>query len=337
MSITGQLNVAVVHRSLAQDALADVHNTRLDSTESKLMIRGTEDLGAGVVANFFVAAGIATDTGNGSWCRGDCWLGLRGPLGSIRLGNALPIYDDVSLPWYFVEAAGNHNPAMLWANCGNRAGLSEGCVDSYLARTLRYDTPRWAGWSGSASVSDPSDDLAGDPRRAKVYALGAEYRAGALYLGFAQEQLRDVRAVGLVDSATTVSLWLHGWLTLGAGIEHLRYSVATGGALERNYAGLMLQHTTGPHTVWANLGVAGSGYGSAANGSVVNAIAHADDSGASMTTLGYRYRLSKTTQVYAYWNEIANGRNGRYSFDGSPPQQAGWRLSALALGMTKRF
>jgi predicted porin len=331
------INTAIVHRRLNVDTRPDVHSTRLDSTESKLIIRGSEDLGGGVTANFMMGGGFRADTGSGALCNGDCWLGLRGPLGSIRLGHTLPIYDDISVPWYFVEAQGNHNPASLWANCGNKAGMADGCVDNYLSQTVRYDTPRWNGLSGSVSVSNPSGDLPGPARHADVYAVGGEYRREGLYLGLAHQHQRNVRSEGSVDMATTLSMLYQGWITVGVGIEHLKYSIATGGELERDYMGLLVRHNAGPFTVWANLGRAGKGYGTAEPGSRVNAISRTTDSGATMWTLGGRYRLSKATQVYAYWNQIVNDSQGRYSFDAPPAGSVGWRVSAVALGLGKIF
>lgn len=118
-------------------------------------------------------------------------MDTRGPLGNIRLGRTLPIYDDISVPWYFVEAQGSHNPP----RCGPTAGI-----------------------------------------------------------------------------------------TVGVGIEHLKYSIATGGELERDYLGLLVRHNMGSFTAWANLGRTGSGYGTAAAGSSVNAISRTGDSGATMWT-----------------------------------------------------
>lgn len=337
VSVSGLFNTAVVVRKLHVGALPDVHGTKLDSTESKLIFRGSEDLGGGMSANFVIASGFKPDTGAGFFCSGDCWVGLKGRYGSFRLGHTVPIYDDVSLPWYFVEAAGNHNPASLWANCGNKADMVQGCVDNYLSNTIRYDTPRVNGFSGSVSVSDPSADLTGEPRRAVVRAAGVEYRGGPWYLGVAHLRQYSVRSAGSFDAATTLSFWCKGWLTVGVGVEHLRYSVASGGELERTYGGLLVYQTTGPHTVWLNLGFAGDGYGDSLPGSTVNAISNAPECGARMTTIGYRYMLSKLTQVYAYWNQIDNDRNGRYSFDTPPAVSAGWRMSAMAVGVSKRF
>jgi len=337
VSISGLFNTAVVHRDLRVQSQPDVRSTKLDSTESKLIFRGTEDLGGGLSARFMMAGGFRVDTGAGSFCSGDCWVGLTGAFGSIRLGHTLPIYDDVSLPWYFVEAAGNHNPASLWANCGNKAGMADGCVDNYLSKTVRYDSPRFDGFSGSVSTSDPSGDLAGPPRRARVNAAGVEYRSGPWYVGAAHQRQYSLRSVDSFDAATTLSFWFKSWLTVGVGIENLRYSVPGGGSLERTYGGLLVHQTTGPHTLWLNIGLAGNGYGDAAEGSSVNAISKGHECGARMWTIGYRYRLSKSMQAYAYWNEIVNDRNGRYSFDAPPAGGPGWRISALAVGMSKRF
>lgn len=336
VTLTGEINPALVYRRWSDEAGAPRHSTQLDSTDSRLMFRGSEDLGSGMSANFLLSSGLRADTGTGFFCGRDCWVGLKGRFGALRLGHALPIYDDVSFPWYFIEAAGNHNPSALWANCGGGAGLNEGCIDNYLSKTVRYDTPSVGGFSASASVSDPSDDLAGPARRAKVHAFGGEYRYGDWYVGAAHQRQLHVRSPGSVDEGTTLSMSVKAWINLGVGLEHLRYSIDSGGDVARSYVGVLAHRTEGAHTVWANHAFAASGHGSAASGDGVNAVRQLEDSGAGMSTLGYRYRFSKTVQAYTYWNEIRNRRNGRYSFDAAP-LQPGSRISALAFGMSKRF
>jgi predicted porin len=336
LRITGQINTALVERTLSVPGAAPVHTLTMDSTDTKLLVRESEDLGDGYGASFFMVMGFRADSGGGSVCRRDCWLALRSPFGSLRMGHALPIYDDVSMPWYFLEAAGNHNPAALWANCGNGGGPTDGCFDVYLSRTLRYDSPRWRGLSFSTSLSDPSPELPEASHHARVRTLGGQYHSEALYLGAAHQHSHDVRNAGTDDHATTLSLQYRGWVTIGLGLERLRYQ-GPEGTLARSYAGVMVCRTVGQHTAWVNLGGAGSGEGSAPEGTQVNAVVRAPASGAHMLTLGYRYRFSPHTQVFAYWNEIVNQRNGHYSFDPPAPEQGGVRIAAWAWGLSQSF
>ena len=58
-----------------------------------------------------------------------------------------------------------------------------------------------------------------------------------------------------------------------------------------------------------------------------------------MWTVGYQYKVSKQTQVLAYYNVLRNEHNGVYSFDSSLVPLSGHssRLSALAVGLQIRF
>jgi predicted porin len=205
VGIAGELNVAAVNYRLGGDGAPAQHLARLDSYTSRLAIKGGEDLGGTQRATFLLGSGFRVDEGRGMFCNRECWFGLSGSLGALRLGRTLTVYDDVSLAWYFIDTPGIHNPLALWANCGNNAGLPAGCFDVFLSRTARYDSPVVGGWSASASVSEPRDDVP-DSQRARIVAAGLEVRHDGFYAGLAHQSNRRVRADGLVDQATTLSL-----------------------------------------------------------------------------------------------------------------------------------
>lgn len=338
VNIGGEFNLSLVQYGLRSEGSGAQHLLRLDSYTSRLAIRGQEDLSDTFKVNFLLGSGFRADEGRGMFCNRECWLGLRGALGSLRLGRTLTVYDDVSLAWYFIDSAGSHNPLALWANCGNNAGLAQGCFDVFLPRTLRYDSPVTGGLSMSASVSDPSGESSGAPR-ARIVAVGAEYRGDAFYAGLAHQSNRHIRADGLVDEATTLSLSWHGSVYLAAGLERLRYAMPNGSSLGRDYLGLMASKTLHAHTLWANIGRAWRGTGSSAAGTQVNGVQNLPASGALMWTLGWQYRLAPRTQFYVFYNRLDNQASGLYTFDPAlqPSPGRGSSLSALALGMQKRF
>ncbi|UXH77468.1 porin [Roseateles amylovorans] len=336
--LSGELNVQLNRLRYADaDGRARVLN-RLDSSASNIRFKGTESLGDDLSASFYVSAGLRTDTGTGGFCNRECFVQLAGPAGAIKLGRVLPIYDDVSLPWYFIEIQGNHNPIALWANCGNGAGMDRGCMDAFIT-AVRYDTPTWGGFSGSVSVADLSTDLQREKGSSHAYSGGMQYRQGALYLGVAAQKQVDTRYAGARDHGLTLSMEWKGPVTVGLGLERLSYRVAAGGTLTRDYAGLLLSRTWGAQTVWGNAGRAFSGRGSAGPEAVVNNVRRQSQSGASMFSLGYTTRLSKLTKLYAFHNLIVNDRRSRYSFDTSTSAALGTgrRVSSLVVGMSKKF
>ncbi|HEX5685525.1 MAG TPA: porin [Ideonella sp.] len=338
LTLSGELNVQLNTLRFGDSTGRTRQDLRLDSASSNIRFKGTESLGDGLSASFYISGGLRVDTGTGGLCNRECFVQMAGGAGSVKLGRVLPIYDDVSLPWYFIEIQGNHNPIALWANCGNGAGMDNGCVDSFIT-AVRYDTPNWNGLSGSVSVADLSTDLQRQKGSSHAYSGGLQYRQGALYLGAAFQHQMDTRYGGARDSGVTLSLEWRGPVTVGLGLERLSYSMESGGTLWRDYVGLLLSHTWSSQTAWANAGRAFGGRGSAAPGSAVNNVQRLDESGASMYSVGYTYRLTKLTKLHGFYNTIVNDRNAHYSFDKSTAAELGngQRVSSLVVGMSKKF
>lgn len=309
---------------------------RLDSSASNIRFKGTEQLGDGMSASFYISSGLRTDTGTGAFCNRECFVQLAGKAGSVKLGRLLPIYDDVSLPWYFIEVQGNHNPIAVWANCGNGAGVDRGCMDSYVTG-VRYDTPTWRGVSGSVTVADLSPDLDRGAGSAHAYSTGVQYRRGALYLGLAAQNQIGARYAGARDNGVTLSMEWRGPVTVGLGLERLTYSIESGGMVARDYVGLLLSHTWSTQSVWFNVGHAWSGHGTAAADAAVNNVRSQAQSGASMYSAGYTLRLSNSTKLYGFYNTIINEQNGSYCFDRSLNLGVGQRISSLVVGVSKKF
>lgn len=339
LSIGGDFNLLTTHFSGRNTAGQEFTANRVDSSYSKLMIRGTEDLGNGNSAIFLIQTNFRGDTGVATLCGLECWVGLKGNWGVIKLGHMVPIYDDVSYPWYFTDTPGNHNPNALWANCGNGSGLQDGCMNNYLSRTIRYDSPKIHGVTLGVSYSMPPNEISSAKPNGKILVLGGKVEYGNMQLGFAHQRQSDVRDVQLTEQATTISFALLNPIYFGLGYEHLRYTIASGGVVVRDYLGLMTRYSSGPHSFWLNHGIAQRGKGSSVRGSAVNTIVNMENSGATMTSLGYQYKFSKTTQVYAFWNQVDNSENARYSFDRALASSiaVGSKLSVFALGMRFRF
>ncbi len=339
VGLSGDLNVALASLRGRTDSGQRFSTAKLDSVASHLRVRGTEQLDGGMSAVMFLTIGVRADAGSGMVCSRECWIALKGAAGTLKLGRLLTLYDDVSLPWYYIDAGGSHNPAALWANCGRGAGATAGCLDDFVNKAIRYDTPELGGFSASVTLSSEERAREAGGHSARSLVTGVEYRRGKTYVGVALLKQQGVRAAGSSDSAVTLGVGLKGALDVGLGYEHVRYSIAGGGVVQRHYVGLMLKKVVGPHTTWMNLGIAGSGYGNARPGSLVNEVSNTPDSGARMDSLGYQYKFSRSAQIYTFLNTIRNQANGTYCFDNYATNLLGTgrRLSVFTVGMRKRF
>jgi predicted porin len=86
VDIYGVLNLAVsgYDNEGSKDDPADV---QFSSIESRVGIKGVEDLGGGMAAIWQVESGIDADEGNGSWASRNTFVGLKTGLGTVLLGN----------------------------------------------------------------------------------------------------------------------------------------------------------------------------------------------------------------------------------------------------------
>jgi hypothetical protein len=132
---------------------------------------------------------------------------------------------------------------------------------------------------------------------------------------------------------------MHKYFDVGVGAELNRYLMTDGTYVNRRYVGVLVSRGWGVNALWFNFGWASSGNGTARAGANVNAVENLSRSGATMTSLGYRYRLSKSTQLFAFINQVHNQEHGRYAFDVTPrfSDCCGNTYSALTTGIRKKF
>lgn len=192
---------------------------------SRVGIRGSEDLGGGLTAEFNLESGLKPDTGaaggNTFWNR-NSYVGVRGSFGSVRVGHQWNVADDY-MCGYFV--------------CGFYAPFQFkefGSLSDFYDNTIKYTTPKVGGLQGGVSYTlgeQPGKTTAGQkfqaaanygsgpfglgvvvfsqksatlPGTDKMYALGASYDLGTakLRLGVASAEVK----IGADDKGTVLNL-----------------------------------------------------------------------------------------------------------------------------------
>lgn len=109
---------------------------------SRWGMKGSEDLGGGLKANFNYEAGVALDTGAASGFSRQSYVGFSGGFGEVKLGKVWTAYDDVS---------GASDPVFDSALAPmNNVFLSTGYAGN-AGNTIYYATPSVAGFSGAVS------------------------------------------------------------------------------------------------------------------------------------------------------------------------------------------
>lgn len=175
-------------------------------TASRLGFRGTEDLGGGMQAKFWIETDLRlnpnrTDTSNLSgFLNREAWVGLAGSFGEVRLGNQYT-------PSFNLNVA--TDPGLA-----NQVVGGFGATSAFYAaasdNSIRYYSPSLNGvvltaMMASDKVKGKFDGATDSEIKKTAQAFGATYTAGNLYLGFASTSTSEKGAAAFKISNLLVS------------------------------------------------------------------------------------------------------------------------------------
>jgi predicted porin len=166
----------VIHK----DADVSAKMTSGGVSTSRWGIKGSEDLGGGVKANFNFEQGLDLTTGaiKGEGFERQANVGLSGGFGEVKLGKTWNAYDDVAaaiIPVFDSVLS----PAGLAPSYNYNASPSN---------SVKYMTPDLGGFTGSFSTnfSDASDELE------RVTAISGAFATGPVVVGLAHQREKDL-------------------------------------------------------------------------------------------------------------------------------------------------
>ncbi len=153
-------------------------SARMDSggySTSRWGIKGSEDLGGGVSANFLFESRIDITNGASSGFGRQAYVGFSGGFGEVKLGKVWSAYDDI---------AGSSNP-VLDANALTPATIFAGyqLYNSNPNQGVYYATPSLGGVSGAISSSFKDTDA--DNLRSTAFHV--KYEGGPVFAGLAYQ------------------------------------------------------------------------------------------------------------------------------------------------------
>ncbi len=160
----------------------------LNNGNSRFGLKGTEDLGGGLKANFNFEGGIVLGTGAGNTSGGQLFsrasnVSLSGGFGSIQIGRTLTTSFHSVASW---ELTGMANYSVV-ANQFNMGGA--GPRDSNV---IKYDTVDLSGFKGSLSFIPEGNQSYGTAAAPKSkYDVAASYIAGPLAASLAYNKVAD--------------------------------------------------------------------------------------------------------------------------------------------------
>ena len=174
VTLYGIADLAVVKAKGSSAALASG-----GVSTSRWGLKGSEDLGGGLAANFnFEQSVNLVDGTTGNGFNRQAWVGFSGGFGEIKLGKMWNAYDDIvgaTSPLFDSGALTTNNLAPSYALEAGNPG-----------NAVYYATPSFGGVSGAVSTTFKTGET-----NARVSAFHVKYEGGPLFVGLAHEQQKD--------------------------------------------------------------------------------------------------------------------------------------------------
>lgn len=319
VTLWGVVDADVAHFS--QNGFSKTMLTGSGNTGSQLGFRGTEDLGGGMSANFWLESTLVNNTGSGLGTGGSLafnrrsTVSLAGNFGEIRLGHD---YTPSFLNHYVFDPF--YNGGIATGTNITLTGGANGAAGENAATEVRANNSIQYLWGfkpnavaaiGSGVYAQLMYAFAGNVSGAP--ALG-EYAGGRLGYanGPANVAISYAQSKGTpyaVDAAQGYSTYKE--FNLGGSYKFgLGQLMAHVGTNNSDVAGTKYTHWGLGATINAGPGYIPISY---------NAIKqnNATSDGASQVAVGYVYNLSKRTALYATVAHITNKNNGTWTFSGS--------------------
>jgi predicted porin len=298
--------------------------TSMQTNNSRIGFRGSEDLGNGLKAIFQLESQIDFDErgdqgidvgdelADGSWVRRDSWLGLSGGFGSVTFGNHQSAYVRVSASYDpFGDSIGDYNNILAAFGAGGDE------FNSRFRNSVYYTSPNWSGFQLLASYAlsgdgddDGFEDDSGDGDN-DTFSIGLSYAWGPFgFFAAYEDQGNSTDSGGTdfedVDAWKIGASYKFGGTTLYAIYVDedfgLRETDFGDFSLERSAWYVAVSHTMGKLTF-------------AASYTDADDFDDLDDSGAKAFALGVTYGFSKRTSISAYYAKVDNDDNAAYGMD----------------------
>jgi predicted porin len=355
LSIYGRMSLGVV--SYSGYGPGHVSGSRMNNFSSRIGFKGSEALGQNLYATFVVETGFAGDTGDGIVASREATVGVEGPFGKLRLGFMLSPLDDlhpIAGPGWVTNVT-NDNLNGFWANgysnlfSGGTAGSTackqvagpEGNTNSFafdnrIGNSIRYDSPNLQNFRLATQFAFGEASCG-----AWAWSNKLQYQTGQLNAALAWQQHHAVRGAGLNDQILMLaaSYQITPQHYVGAWWQTLRYANPGKETLRQQAWGGIYKFSYDAHlweVAWYR-----AAQGKGTQTPVFSGIFVGPETAANLYIVGYRYKLSKRTELWSQFAQLRNGKNSGYDLGGSGKAGAigtmGENPRAIAVGLKHDF
>ncbi len=309
----------------------------VESSNSRLGVRGSEGLGGGLKAIYQIESRVNIDVGSTLLASRDSFVGLDGGFGTVKLGNMDTVYKNIGDPLRFLGISSGNFPST--SNIISKPGFGTSAASSFhirRANSLYYESPKFSGFQvlGQYSPGEAKGNPTGvNGNNAYLTAFGLQYKQGNLSVGVATEMHNDFfGASSNLTGATANSI-------IGLNGEHSKDTANRAAVMYRfgdtrvsldvtsmqykeSGATVVGRFESYKHNAWALVAEQKMGawtgaveYASSAAGSCTLLGASCNPSGLSgkMFVVGGLYSFSKATGMFLLYSKLTNGDAATYN------------------------
>jgi predicted porin len=198
-SYSGRTQAPATVSTLSSRGAADnTGTTKMQSGNSNIGFRGTEDLGGGMRAIFQLETTMAIENGAPGdaakfWSR-NSFVGLEGGWGTFKAGHFDSVFKEYGDNISFLGVSSG--TFMSTSNIMRKAGFGTNNASRFHERVenaLRYDSPEIGGFQGAILYSNDSTNktrIIAD-KNVKTLSLGVKYDAGPIFAALSYERAID--------------------------------------------------------------------------------------------------------------------------------------------------
>jgi len=303
---------------------------------SRLGFKGTEDLGGGTTAMFLLESGIQADTGTSGqggvlWGR-QAFVGLGNKnLGTVTFGRQYA-------PHYLVAVFAD--PFVSGTSADEKNLINAVSNGGRMDNSVKYAAPEWRGFSGELAYA--AGEVAGDDSAGRSLGFSLGYDRGPLAVRLAyHDHSNDTATVRLASARN--SLLAATWDFRAAKL-YLAYGVNKGPLSStlrnaNNPYGYEVAPTSNNITRDSTDALVGVSVPFGMHTFLASWV-HKDDKearnqDADQAAIGYRYNLSRRTDIYTVYARMLNKRGASYTLGNAADGGSGDR--AINLGIRHRF
>ena len=352
VTLFGVLDATLNHTSATNvGSVNQLSNSGLNS--SRLGFKGTEDLGGGLSAGFWLEAGINNDNGTGSATSANnqpigAFNPVSGANGSVRPGTQGLVFNrrsTISLSSNFgeIRLGRDYVPAFWNQTNFDPFGTNGSGAASNLTQALASGSGVTTGIRASNSIGYFLPSNIGGVYGQAMFAFGENNSTATndkdgthtgLRIGYANGPLDVAFGYGVtkLDSVATVNGKFES-INIGGTYNFETFKLFA--LLNRESTDVVGSYNSSKSYLIGASAPLGAGELKA---SFMQAKAGSDDAKANQIALGYVYNLSKRTAVYTTFSRLKNsGVTANYGFNGMTSNVADGKTTGYDLGIRHSF